>query len=386
MPARILVVDDEPQLERLILQRFRKNIRAKEYEFSFVRSGFEALERIRESRNFDVVLSDINMPEMDGLSFIAKLDKINTKLKTIMVSAYGNMENIRTAMNHGAYDFVTKPIDFQDLQTTIDKALKELEMYRLAEIAREKLIHIQGELNVASEVQQSILLRNFTIFPEDNAFEIYAEMIPAKEVGGDFYDFFKIDEQHLGLVIGDVSGKGMPAALFMAISRTLIKAIALLGESTSDCMNQANFLLSQDNPRAMFVTLFYGILDLQSKALEYCNCGHNPPCLVNENGEPAFLERASNIALGVKEDFTYQSNKITLDEGQSLVLYTDGITEAMDKHSNLFKEKGLLEYLQQSGNSSPQHITTGMVEAVQTFAGGEPQSDDITAMVIKHNR
>ncbi len=385
MTAKILIVDDEPQLELLIRQRFRKKIRNKEYEFSFAHSGREALQIIEQNDSIDIVLSDINMPAMDGLSFLAELSKINPSIKTIMVSAYSDMQNIRVAMNRGAYDFVTKPINFEDLEATIIKVLKEIEALKLAALTREKLARIQQELNVAAEVQQSILPRNFSIVPEGSNIEIFAEMIPAKDVGGDFYDFFIIDDNRIAFAIGDVSGKGMPAALFMAVSRTFIKAIALKGKSTSDCLNQVNYLLSQDNPRLMFVTLFYGVLNLRTKELEYCNCGHNPPCLIYENGEPVFLESGENIVLGVKKDYEYLSNKMTLASGQSLVLYTDGITEAMDKESNLFEEERLLEYLQKNGKSSPQNIITGMIKTVRAFAGDEPQSDDITVMVIKQN-
>lgn len=383
MPAKILVIDDEPQLERLILQRFRRKIKNKEYEFIFAQDGVEALEKLEQERDIDIVLSDINMPKMDGLTFIARLNEFSSLLKAIMVSAYGDMENIRTAMNRGAYDFVTKPIDFEDLEVTINKALKEVEILKLAALALEELSHIQQELNVASEIQQSILPKNFAVFPEDSNFEICAKMIPAKEIGGDFYDFFLIDDRRLGFVIGDVSGKGMPAALFMAISRTLIKATALKGESTSDCMKQVNYLLSQDNPKSMFVTLIYGILNFQTGELEYSNGGHNLPCLIHANGQVKFLEKSGNMALGIVEDFAYRCQKITLEPGTSLALYTDGITEAMDKNHNEFSDERLQAYLQTSAHSSSKEIIKGMIEEVKKFTDGAPQSDDMTTMVIK---
>jgi len=343
------------------------------------------VEKLKHDGNIDIMLCDINMPKMDGLTLISKLNEISSLLKTVMVSAYGDMKNIRTAMNRGAYDFVTKPIDFDDLETTIQKTLKEIESLKLAELAREELNSIQQELNVASEIQQSILTKNFSIFPKNNKFEIYAEMNPAKEIGGDFYDFFLIDDNHLGLVIGDVSGKGMPAALFMAISRTLLKAIALKGESASKCLKQVNYLLSQDNPKNMFVTVFYSILNISTGELEYSNGGHIIPCLLSANGALTYLEESTNIALGVIEDFEYKSNSIFLKPGHSLVLYTDGITEAIDKSCNEFSNDRLEQFLQQVSNSSSNDIIKGMIKEVNNFAAGVPQSDDITAMVIKNN-
>jgi sigma-B regulation protein RsbU (phosphoserine phosphatase) len=386
MPAKILVVDDEPQLERLILQRFRKQIKNKEYHFAFSKSAAEALELLKQNSPFDIVMTDINMPQMDGLTFLAKLKEIKLPVKTVMVSAYGDMRNIRTAMNQGAYDFVTKPIDFEDLKVTLDKAGREVELLKLAAQARKELDILQQELTVASEIQQSILPKKFTIFPDGSNFEISAKMIPAQDVGGDFYDFFSIDDDHLGFVIGDVSGKGMPAALFMAISRTLLKAIALRGDSTSQCLKQVNYILSQDNPKAMFVTLFYGVLNNKTGEVNYCNGGHNPPCLLLPDGRIHFLEESRNTALGIEENLEYQSGTFGLEPGSSLILYTDGIPEAVDIQRQEFSIDQLKEYLHKCTNESSKGIIEGLIKAVNTFAGDVPQSDDITALVIKNNQ
>jgi sigma-B regulation protein RsbU (phosphoserine phosphatase) len=385
MLTKILVVDDEPQIERLILQRFRKKIKNGEYQFSFAQDGIDALEKLKVDCNVDIILCDINMPRMDGLTLISKLNELGLLIKIVMVSAYGDLKNIRRAMNLGAYDFVTKPIDFEDLEVTIQKTLREIENLKLAALAQEKLISLHRELNAAFDIQQSILTKNFSVFKKKNNFEIYAEMNPANEIGGDFYDFFLIDDTHLGLVIGDVSGKGMPAALFMAISRTLLKAIALKSKSTDECLNQVNFLLSQDNPKNMFVTLFYGVLDISTGELEYSNGGHNPPCLLSADGELEFLNEHRTSALGVIEDLKYQSGVAHLKSGQSLILYTDGITEAADKNFNEFSNDRMKKYLRKNTNLSSKEIIKGMIKEVNDFAAGAPQSDDITMMVIKHN-
>lgn len=383
VPAKILVVDDEPQLQRLFLQRFRNNIRNEEFELSFALSGMEALENLRQDPGIDIILSDINMPEMDGLTFISKLDEINPMLKTVMVSAYGNMKNIRVAMNHGAYDFVTKPIDFSDLEVTIKKAIKEIELQKLAAHTKKKLEQIQKELHAASEVQQSILPKKFSISPAAYPFDLYAEMIPAKEVGGDFYDFFMLDNDHLGLVIGDVSGKGMASALFMAISRTLLKAIAHKGYPPADCMEQVNYLLSQDNPTCMFVTLFYGVLDLSSGDLSYCNGGHNFPYIVHSKGTVSALGGSSNIALGILEDAKFESNTIQIEGGQPLVLYTDGITEAVNQQFEELSEENLRAYLSGCINTPAREMIKGLIREVNQFAAGVPQADDMTTLMIR---
>ena len=297
---------------------------------------------------------------------------------------YGDMKNIRTAMNHGAYDFVTKPIDFADLGTTIKKAIKEIELQKLAALVKKKLSRIEQELQAASEVQQSILPKKFSIFPSEYPFELYAEMIPAKEVGGDFYDFFMLDNDHLGLVIGDVSGKGMASALFMAISRTLLKAIAHKGYSPNECLAQVNYLLSQDNPSCMFVTLFYGVINLSTGMLAYCSGGHDFPYLLNTEGEVSSLNGNSNIALGIVEDAKYEANTIQIEAGEQLILYTDGITEAINQQMEEFSQKRLEAYLSGCTNVSAREIIKGMTREVDQFATGMPQADDITTLVLKH--
>jgi sigma-B regulation protein RsbU (phosphoserine phosphatase) len=386
MPAKILVVDDEPDFEWLVCQQFRKKIKTQQYEFVFAVNGAEAIEKLDQHRDIDLVLCDINMPIMDGLTMISKLSEISPWLKAIMVSAYGDMPNIRTAMNRGAYDFVTKPIDFEDLEITMEKALREIESLKSADRTREDLIQIQQELSVAREIQQSILPQSFAIFPQGSPFEIYANMIPANDVGGDFYDFFLLDDHRLGFVIGDVSGKGVPAALFMAISRTLVKATALEADSTSSCLSRVNYLLCQDNPESMFVTMFYGMLDFRSGELQYSNGGHNLPFLMDVEGQARFLRKHDNVALGLIEDFEYDHQTLVFEPGGILVLYTDGISEAMDRNSNEFSDDRLREFLLISAHASPDAIVKGLIEEVHAFAAGVPQSDDITTLVVRHNR
>ena len=243
--VKILVVDDETDMEPMIRQKFRRHIREKTYDFEFAFNGLEALEKIIASPEIGIVLSDINMPEMDGLTLLTKLKELkNPGLKTVIVSAYGDMDNIRTAMNRGAFDFITKPVNFDDLEITINKTLAEILAVRVWLTEHDQLVSIQHDLNISREIQQAILPKKFPPFPEEPNFDIYASMVAANEVGGDFYDFFRIDKFRLGFVIGDVSGKGISAAIFMAVSRTIIRATGLKGDSVSECMRYVNNLLS----------------------------------------------------------------------------------------------------------------------------------------------
>ena len=255
MAIKILSVDDELDLEILLTQYFRRKIKKGEYEFHFAHNGLEALQMLLAMPDFDVILSDINMPEMDGLTLLTKINEMrNPALKCIMVSAYGDMENIRSAMNQGAFDFTTKPINLEDLERTIEKAAEQIAFIKQAQKEHTQLESIQNDLHVAQEIQQTILPKTFPPFPELKSFDLYAYMNAAKYVGGDFYDFFRIDQDRLGFVIADVSGKGVPAAIFMAISRTVIRAIALTENSASMCMQRSNNILCQESVNDMFVS------------------------------------------------------------------------------------------------------------------------------------
>ena len=383
--AKILVVDDEPDLQELIRQKFRNKIKANEYEFHFAGNGAEALEKISNDGTIDLILTDINMPVMDGLTLLSKINELNNKLlKSIIVSAYGDMENIRTAMNRGAYDFITKPIDLKDLEITIEKSLKEIDLYKQAILSHNKLVALQQELDIATVIQTSILPKTFPPFPDRKEFDIYAKMIPAKEVGGDLYDFFMVDKYRLGIVIGDVSGKGIAAALLMAVCKTLLKATAYKGMPADSILSEVNNILVDESPSNMFVTVFYGVLDTRSGAFEYSNGGHNSPYLLANDGSVKQLPDVGGLLLGAMKDVEYQSNVIMLQPGESLIFYTDGVTEAFNKDNEEYKESRLEKVFEGKNSLNANEIVTSVFEDVQTFTNGVEQSDDITCLALKY--
>ncbi len=380
--SKILVVDDEPDLEHLIMQKFRAKIKANEYEFHFAENGAKALEKIANEESIDLILTDINMPVMDGLTLLTKINELNNKLlRSVIVSAYGDMENIRTAMNRGAYDFITKPIDLKDLEITIEKSLKEIEQYKHAVLSHDKLIAFQQELDIATVIQTSILPKTF---PERKEFDIYAKMITCKEVGGDLYDFFLIDKYRLGVVIGDVSGKGIAAALLMAVCKTLLKATAQKGMPTDNVLSEVNNILTDESPSNMFVTVFYGVLDIRSGAFEYSNGGHNPPYLISVDGKVKQLDNIGGLLLGAMKDAEYESNVVMIQPGESLFFYTDGITEAFNKDEEEFQEVRLSKILENKNSSSANELVKQVFEGVQSFSDGVEQSDDITCLALKY--
>ena len=381
MPAQILVVDDEEDLELLMRQRFRRLIRQGEYELFFANNGREALNVLAERPDIRLILSDINMPVMDGLTLLSQLEQADSDVCAVVVSAYGDMANIRTAMNRGAFDFVTKPIDFSDLQRTIEKTLRHIQVLEDALASRDRLVALKQELVVASQVQTSVLP---AALPVTEHFDVHAEMTPAREIGGDFYDFFSLDEFRMGLVIADVSDKGIPAALFTMVSRALLKAAARNHDSPAICLREVNELVSQDNNACMFVTLFYAVLDLRDARMCYCNGGHNPPRLLCR-GEVQEIESTGDIALGILSGHEFHDKEIVLHTGDTLFLYTDGITEACDADDAEFGEARLDDILWHNSQSDAKDLVAAVVDAVEAFAGGVAQFDDMTCLAMRLN-
>ena len=377
---KILVVDDEPDLEPLILQRMRRNIRSGRYAFVFAHNGVEALEVLQRDADIDMVVSDINMPQMDGLTLLEQIPKVDPNIRSVIVSAYGDMRNIRTAMNRGAFDFVTKPLDFEDLQITIERTLTHMAEWKEALQSRDKLVAIQNELDVASKIQQSILP---TSFPEGEGYDVYGNMAPARNVGGDFFDVVLLENDKLGLAVADVSDKGVPAALFMMSSRTLLKGSAIGHGAPGDVLSEVNDLLNEDNETFMFVTVIYAVFDPASGGLTYANGGHNNPLLVRPDGTSEELPMTGGIALGVMPGLEYRQDSMALGVGETLVLYTDGVSEAMNSRGEEFGVQRLQQIFIDNPPTSARETNEAILQAVSDFAGGTPQSDDVTCLVLR---
>ena len=385
MAVKILSVDDETDLELLLTQFFRRKIRKGEYEFFFAHNGLEALKVLLKHPDIAIILSDINMPEMDGITLLTKVNEMrNPSLKCIMVSAYGDMENIRHAMNNGAFDFATKPIDLDDLQVTIDKAVEQIEYVKSAQKEHAQLVDIQGDLTVAREIQHAILPRSFKLKMEDaDLVDIYASMVAAKDVGGDFYEFFPIDDHRIGFTIADVSGKGVPAAIFMAVSRTLLKATGLRDVASNVCIQMVNDMLCGESVESMFVTVFYGIYDLKTGEIDFTNAGHNPPYILHADGTVEMLKSECNLVLGAIEGMTFKNESLRLNPGDALVMFTDGVTEAENKDHEQFGEARLEAALAELKGAESKQIVDTVNAKVKEFVADAAQSDDITQLVIR---
>ena len=382
---KILSVDDEAPVELMMKHHFRRKIRSGEYEFFFARNGLEALAVLANTPDIEIILCDINMPEMDGLTLLAKVNEMrNPAMRVIMVSAYGDMTNIRQAMNNGAFDFATKPIDMDDLARTIEKAIEQIHYVHESQKEHTQLESLKKDLVSAKEIQQSFLPMVFPPFPEDSdKMDIYASMSAAKDVGGDFYDFFRIDDDHIALVIADVCGKGIPAALFMAVSRTIIHSKGMQGVSAADCLTESNQLLANSSVNHMFVTVFYAIFNTKTGLVTYSNGGHNPPHIVRANGSIEQLPGDRQYMVGVFAEEKYADKTLQLEHGDTLVMFTDGVTEAMDSNGRLFGKDRLNKTLSMVADKSSQEIVEAIKAGIADFAEDTEQSDDITMLVLK---
>ena len=377
---KILVVDDEPDLEPLMLQRMRRYIRRGVYEFVFAHDGVEALETLDMDEGIDMVLSDINMPKMDGLTLLEKIPDVAPDIRAVIISAYGDMKNIRIAMNRGAFDFVTKPVDFDDLKFTIDRTLQHIREWREALSARDKLVVLQNELNVASMMQQSILPNKFA---RNDKYRLFGTMQPARNVGGDFFDVIGLPDDKVGLAIADVSGKGVPAALFMMSSRTLLKGAAMRTGGPGDALTEVNDVLNEDNDACMFVTMIYAVYDPATNCLTYADGGHDPPLVIHADGTSTQLPLPGGIALGVMPEFDYLQSSYELAPGDTVILYTDGVTEAINSDEEQLGLKRLRDAFEARPPSDAEDAGHRVIELVNDFAGDMPQFDDTTCLVLR---
>ncbi|MBI2417668.1 MAG: SpoIIE family protein phosphatase [Ignavibacteriales bacterium] len=266
---------------------------------------------------------------------------------------------------------------FISMQSAIQEYIKNLTK---ATAEKEK---IESELRIAHEIQMSIIPKYFPAFPDRSEIDLFASLIPVKAVGGDLYDFFFIDEDHLCLAIGDVSGKGVPAALFMAVTRTLLRARFVKGQHPQQIVSIINDDLCRDNSQKMFVTFFLGILNVKTGEFDYCNAGHNQPYLYSD-GELTQLEMFHGFPLGIKSNTTYRSAKTTLKKDDLLVCYTDGVTEAEDANGGFFEDAQLEKLLLENNQLNPSELIPMIITAVNNFSVGIEQSDDITLLALRY--
>lgn len=299
---------------------------------------------------------------------VKNIHKINASLSEI---TGGNLDTVVDVRSHEEFDELSN-----DINSTVDT----LKKYIADAAAR-----IDAELAFAKAIQHSSLPSVFPPYPNRCDFEIYATMHTAKEVGGDFYDFYLIDEEKLAFLIADVSGKGIPAAMFMMTSKTILKSYAESGMSVEEIFTHANEKLCEGNDAGMFVTAWMGILNTTTGKVTFANAGHNPPLVKHADGSFEYLKTRAGFVLAGMEGIRYRKNELQLEPGDIIYLYTDGVTEATDLDNRLYGEDRLRALLEKHQNSDAQTICDDVKRDVDTFVGEAAQFDDITMLCLKYN-
>ncbi|CAA7625907.1 SpoIIE family protein phosphatase [Magnetospirillum sp. UT-4] len=372
--GRILVADDSAQNRDVLVQYLTRE----GHQVTAVADGLAAYDAVT-AQPFDLVLLDMIMPGMNG-DEVLKAIKSSPDLRAlpvIMVSALDESDNIARCIEIGAEDYLSKPFNRVLLRARIGACL---EKKRLRQVELDYLAAVEKELNVARDVQMSILPRQF---PPHVAAAGAGVMVPAREVGGDFYDFFRLDDDRIGIAVGDVSGKGVPAAVYMAMVRTLLRATALFGLSPSRCLERLNEQLSADNERGMFVSLFYGILDVVAGTFTYANAGHLWPLLIRADGATDWVRGADDLLLGVIWGGTYSEAELALASGDTVLVYTDGVVEAAAPSGEEFGRHRLAGLAGAWAGAEPAALLESMLAAVRGFEQGQPHSDDLTGVAIR---
>lgn len=390
MVAKILILDDEPDFELLITQFFRLKILQKKMTFIFVHNSADALEKLKDDQEISIVVTNVNIPNIDVLELLEHISLLDRFCKAIVISAYGDMSNVRMAMNRGAFDFIMKPIDFSDLELTIERLIEQSEISNEALENKKALADIERQLDIARTIQQSFIPHHFNPLPDIKTFSVFGKMLPAKHVGGDFFDFFPIGNHKLGLTIADVSGKGIPAALFMTVTRTILRTIAMKVDSALETIKETNTILNYENETSLFVTAFYAIFDTKTGELKFSNAGHNPPYILSSNGDLVEIGKHQGLPLGILSDselsnkVPYTEKSIQLKKNDTLILYTDGVTEAMDSSFNIFGQERFASLLHPLANKPLDEIVDTILNSIKKHGGKAAQSDDCTLLTLRY--
>ncbi len=382
--AKILIVDDE---------RFNINVLSEllkpDYKIMAAINGQQALKAARSASPPDLILLDIMMPEMDGYEVCRQLkaDAATRDIPVIFVTAMGQESDEEKGLEVGAVDYLRKPISPPIVEARVRthvalrKSMLQLQQaFALIEKQKERM---EEELNVGRDIQMSMLPLDFPAFPDHDEFFIHATMQAAREVGGDFYDFGLPDKDHLYVCVGDVSGKGVPAALFMAITKALIKSRASNDLSTASILTHVNEEIEANNEACMFVTVFLGIINIRTGEMVYTSAGHNPPYIRRHDGSLQRLDQMHGPVIGAAEGIAYREDRTTLGKNDFLLLYTDGVTEAMDPDYQLFEEHRLIRLLETVHFDTPKSLVEETVASVKAFENGAEQADDITVLALQ---
>lgn len=375
---KILVVDDEPDLEILINQKFRKEIKESKYHFIFANNGVDALNKLNADPEIELVLTDINMPEMDGLTLLSKIKELkNPLMHSVIVSAYGDILNIRTAMNGGAFDFIVKPIDLTDLEITINKAVDNLATFKKALKSRDELMAVRKELEEARSLQLS-MLPNAT--PKINELEFAVFMNTASEVGGDYYDFSFKEDGSLNIAVGDATGHGMRAGIMVSIMKALF-----ISDSAEidlvDFFSNSNKTIKALNLGRMMMA--FTVLNIKNNNVHFINAGMPPIFIYKKSTKSVFEFETQGMPLGAISDSSFTINKFDVNSGDAILILSDGLPELKNEKNEQYDYARVKEEFKLVADKTPKTVVEQLKTSASKWANGVEADDDVTFVVIK---
>ncbi|MGE0486907.1 MAG: PP2C family protein-serine/threonine phosphatase [Gammaproteobacteria bacterium] len=372
----ILVIDDDPAIGDE-LARCLAGAAGRAVSLSFAADDTAALGLLHGEARFDLAMVSIDGGAVSGLGLFRRLLERSLRVPRIALTDGSNIERVRRAFTEGAADFLVKPLRTDDFIATLARVMDRVERRRRDWRERAAYSALRRELDIAADMQQRILPHQF---PARDGLDVAAKMRPARGIGGDFYDVFAIDRRQLGVLIADVSGKGIPAAFYMAIASTALRSVGMTGAAPAACLAEVNdFLVGRDIP-GMFVSVFYAVLDSDDYTLRMANAGHPPP-LLHDGGTAAALDCDGGPVLGILAGQSFGESRRVLAPGEALLLYTDGVTEASDPTRRQLGLDGLLELLGGVDNGAAA-LVERIERGVGYFTGGNGAHDDVTALVL----
>lgn len=379
--ARVLIVDDNRITIKAIAEALKHQCKI------MAATNYEQAERaIHSDWPPDLILLDIMMPGVDGFEICRRIksDPESRDIPVIFITAMDDEADEAKGLSMGAVDYIAKPIVPAIVRARVRTQIelrRHMEALRVAYATiQEQKERMEQELEVGHRLQISLQ----PPLPSGEEFEVAACMRPAREVSGDFYDAFYVDLHHVCFCIGDVSGKGVPAALFMSMSRTLVRSKADKILSTASIVTEVNRALALSNDACMFVTMVVAMLDTRTGELTYTNAGHTAPLVLNQSGQVEKLSGRHGMAVGI-EDVCYSEDTVKLDTTKAVVFYTDGVTEARDPEGHLFSEQRLVEWLARQSGQPPQQVIDSLTSEVENFESGAPHADDVTLLSLRYH-
>jgi sigma-B regulation protein RsbU (phosphoserine phosphatase) len=370
--CRVLLVDDAKANLDILVEGLKTD-----HKLSLALNGEMALQ-IAARTPPDLVLLDIMMPGMDGYEVCRRLRamKETAEVPIMFLSSLEEVQNKTRGFEVGANDYLTKPFEMLEVKARVRSLLKAK---AYADAVKEKIAY---DLRIAREIQMGILPPDVAAVAEGTGLEAHAILHPAQAVGGDLYEVLRTPEGNLVAVMGDVSGKGIPAALFMAVTMTLVRALAPDSRTPTELLRRVSDSLATQNPRNMFVTILGALYDAQTGRLDYASAGHPPPVLMRD-GKAEFLPLEPDMAAGIVAGLAAPGQSVLLQPGDVVLFYTDGVTEAFNAAGELYGEARLLEALAGQSSHTPAEISEALLRGVRAHAAEHPQSDDIAILTLK---